>query len=232
MMPIDLHSDTPERLIAESSPPELLDAIQVLETWDEHALKVTDYLFNAWVLDICMRPADEEGLRDLELALHVALERTQATPPEPWRNRWRTYVDLLHGRALRFTDAAEIDALWQRKHIPELVALLSSTATGMTQTTLRLRMNNATPPVPLSQERISQLLRHLEEHGLITRMRSGRENLVELSSAGRAALDRRTVSSGARVPVAESKPTEPQPTGRQCLGDPNLADANLLREAA
>lgn len=179
---IDLHTDSPEAYVAEAAPLDLAVAVQHLAVWDDWACQVADYLFNAWVLALCLRRNDREGLDDLEFALHATLERSpaQASLPATWRARWQGYVALLEARLLQYASPADIETLLARKHVKEMLVFLNDGEAS--QTEIRNWFQ-------LSHERLSQVLRHLESHGLIHRRKEGKENRVSLSSEGKRYAD-------------------------------------------
>ncbi len=207
-MDIDLHTDSPEPYIAEATPLDLANAIHRLLAWDAHALRVADYLFNAWVLIQVRREEDAQGLGDLEYALHNALERarSRASLPESWRARWSGYHDLVGNRARLRPGQSEIADLLARKHVPEILGYLARAVGETRQTELRDAHG-------LSHERLSQILRQLETRQIIRRRRQGKENMIALTESGQR---------HAPQPQAEHSLA-----GRTGMADPTALDAYL-----
>lgn len=194
-MKLDLHTDSPEAYIAEACPLDLAAAVADLKAWDDHAVRVADYLFNAWVLTYSLRPNDQEGLDDLEYALHHALERAPAAASlQPdLRARWSAYLDLVHNRARLFGGDAEMCDILGRKHVMEILGHLvagESNQNEMDQSALREARG-------ISHERMSQVLRQMEGRGLISRRRHGKENRVRLTDKGRDMAPPSAVSNAA-----------------------------------
>lgn len=207
-MNLDLHTDSPERYVAQAHPMDLVTALGKLDAWDDTACAVADYLLNAWTLSACMRRDDREGLEDLEYCLHQVLDLTERPAPVAWQARWHGYLDLLQARALLHTDADDIVDLLGRKYVPEVLETLARASGEARQGKLRDALD-------IGQERLSQVLRQMEGRGLITRRRQGRENRVALTELGRTHTQPRQPSQGA-VP------------GRAGMANPSAIDTYLL----
>lgn len=220
---INLHTDSPELYVAEAMPLDLVTALNQLDKWDDWACKVADYLFNAWVLMTCLRDNDQEGLHDLEFALHAALERTPAhtTLPEGWRARWEGYVALLEARLLLYSNSGDIENLLTRKHIKEVLFFLANDDHNPDTTQTQIR-----DVFKLSHERLSQVLRLLESHRLIQRRKAGKENLVYLTKEGRKTVN--TLMNNNVVPLPISKPEKNSSNGKR----PACFNADVLKKAA
>jgi predicted transcriptional regulator len=184
MIPDLLNHPEPSALVDTVSPEQVLLALRKLEAtdaWPEWTLKLLDYLSVVWSAEAVARPADREGVAELQTLINYALERTAnaARLPDSWRQRWQAINDVLESRRMELAGRNPALVLG-RKHVDTLLEMLAGGEKGQTYLTAGLKMRG----IEISAGRLSQLISLLEGHGLLERRRVGRENQIKLTEEG------------------------------------------------
>ena len=190
---LNLNVSDPAMLVDRSTAAELLAAIRSLDTWNETALKVANRLISVWSARAIASVSDREGISELQRIIHYALNRanSMATLPEEFRYRWQEASDMLEARRLNLAHANPEGQL-SRLHVDKILQLLFNTGSReMSQSELASRLD-----VKLTSGRITQLLGPLEAHGLISKRKHGRDNLLQLTETGRTIAEQQERKSG------------------------------------
>ena len=163
----------PTRVADTATVQDVLDALRACtaeDGWPAEARDVLDFVLTVWVADSTARPNDREGVAELQRLVRYALERA----------RWQGFFDVLEAR--RRTLVGRDPALvLDRRHVRELLAAIGHAGSTQQAVTEAFKSQGK----ELTSGRLSQLLTLLEAHGLITRQRTGRENRLMLTEAGR-----------------------------------------------
>ncbi len=181
MNALNLNVSDPAMLVDRSTTAELLAAIRSLATWNETALKVANRLILVWSARAIACASDREGISELQRLIHYALNRanSMASLPEEFRYRWQEASDMLEARRLNLAHANP-EAQLGRLHVDKILRLLFNAGSReMSQSELANRLD-----VKLTSGRITQLIGPLEAHGLISKRKHGRDNLLQLTEIG------------------------------------------------
>ena len=172
---MDWLNQRPENVVDRAEPGDLLAELRATRTLAPAALKTLDFAFCHWTLYALSRPADTEGIRDLDnlgaLAMRALPEGDEATG---YRVRWSAFRDLLEAKRLAI-GGAQSGRARNLLHAEPILKLLADGR--VSQGVLREKLD-------LSPARLSQVLGVMEEGGLIQRQKRGKENLVSLAGAG------------------------------------------------
>ena len=190
---LNLNVSDPAMLVDRSTAAELLAAIRSLDTWNETALKVANRLISVWSARAIAGAGDREGISELQRIIHYALNRanSMATLPEEFRYRWQEASDMLEARRLNLAHANPEGQL-SRLHVDKILRLLFNPGSReMSQSELASRLD-----VKLTSGRITQLLGPLEAHGLISKTKHGRDNLLQLTETGHKIAEQRERKNG------------------------------------
>ncbi|TLU87787.1 MAG: hypothetical protein FDX21_02910 [Chlorobium sp.] len=190
---LNLNVSDPAMLVDRSTAAELLAAIRSLDTWNETALKVANRLISVWSARAIAGAGDREGISELQRIIHYALNRANsiATLPEEFRYRWQEASDMLEARRLNLAHANPEGQL-SRLHVDKIIRLLfNAGGREMSQSELASRLD-----VKLTSGRITQLLGPLEAHGLISKRKHGRDNLLQLTETGHTIAEQQERKSG------------------------------------
>ena len=207
---LDLTTSEASRLIATATPRDLAKTIRALPCWSPPALEAADLLFINWSSRACARQGDREEINEIQKALTQALNQADSatTLPQTFRDRWQACSDLLEARRLELAHAAP-DKLMTRRHVPEILQELyaleirrpaQDTPKESKQGELIDRLS-----LPITPGRLSQLLALMEAHGLITRQRSGRDNQLALTEAGKTLAAKSAQETRAQTPPANTQ---------------------------
>ncbi len=190
---LNLNVSDPAMLVDRSTAAELLAAIRSLDTWNETALKVANRLISVWSARAIASVSDREGISELQRIIHYALNRanSMATLPEEFRYRWQEASDMLEARRLNLAHANPEGQL-SRLHVDKIIRLLfNAGGREMSQSELASRLD-----VKLTSGRITQLLGPLEAHGLISKRKHGRDNLLQLTETGHKIAEQQERKNG------------------------------------
>ncbi|MBL8470926.1 MAG: helix-turn-helix transcriptional regulator [Rhodocyclaceae bacterium] len=184
MIPHLLNHPDPGRLVASSSPEEVVDALRQLgaeDPWPDWSLRLLDRLFIVWSAAAIARHSDEQGIAELQSALAYACTRARnaATLPESWRARWQAASDMLESRR-QGLQGRDPDLILGRKHVQTLLGMLGAQETAQSDLAAALSGQG----VDITPGRLSQLLSLMESHGLLEKRKDGRENRLKLSEQG------------------------------------------------
>ncbi|HNA45525.1 MAG TPA: hypothetical protein PK312_00010 [Nitrospira sp.] len=175
----------PTRVADTATVQDVLDALRACtaeDGWPAEARDVLDFVLTVWVADSTARPNDREGVAELQRLVRYALERARNrhAVPEAFRTRWQGFFDVLEARR-RTLVGRDPALILDRRHVRELLAAIGHAGSTQQAVTETLKSQDRV----LTSGRLSQLLTLLEAHGLITRQRTGRENRLMLTEAGR-----------------------------------------------
>jgi DNA-binding PadR family transcriptional regulator len=190
---LNLNVSDPAMLVDRSTAAELLAAIRSLDTWNETALKVANRLISVWSARAIASVSDREGISELQRIIHYALNRANSmvTLPEEFRYRWQEASDMLEARRLNLAHANPEGQL-SRLHVDKIIRLLfNAGGREMSQSELASRLD-----VKLTSGRITQLLGPLEAHGLISKRKHGRDNLLQLTETGHKIAEQQERKNG------------------------------------
>jgi len=190
---LNLNVSDPAMLVDRSTAAELLAAIRSLDTWNETSLKVVNRLISVWSARAIASVSDREGISELQRIIHYALNRanSMATLPEEFRYRWQEASDMLEARRLNLAHANPEGQL-SRLHVDKIIRLLfNAGGREMSQSELASRLD-----VKLTSGRITQLLGPLEAHGLISKRKHGRDNLLRLTEIGHKIAEQQERKNG------------------------------------
>ena len=105
--------------------------------------------------------------------------------------RWQEASDMLEARRLNLAHANPEGQL-SRLHVDKILRLLFNTGSReMSQSELASRLD-----VKLTSGRITQLLGPLEAHGLISKRKHGRDNLLQLTETGHTIAEQQERKNG------------------------------------
>lgn len=199
MIPDLLSHPEPSALADTATPEQVLLALREMapeDAWPDWTLRLLDYLMVVWSAEAVARPADREGIAELQTFINYALERTAnaARLPDSWRQRWQAINDVLESRRMDLA-GRNPDMVLGRKHVDTLLKMLEIGERSQADVSASLKMRG----IEITPGRLSQLLSLLEGHGLVERRRVGRENQIKLTEEGRRSL-----------PIPEPEP-EPMP---------------------
>ncbi|MFO1495838.1 MAG: MarR family transcriptional regulator [Lysobacterales bacterium] len=186
----------PDSLIAHHEPAEILAALRESKSLTAaQAHRLDTYLLH-WSNLILHRPADREGVLELLSVSERARDQLPAgaADVDGLGIRWTAFEDLLELRRRVLQQANQAGKLGRQD---EILALIRDHHGPIRQVEL-------TEQLKLSAGRVSQVLGLLEERGLITRRREGRECWVSIAASGSASTSHRPHSS----PVALFRPTQ------------------------
>lgn len=193
MIALNLNVSDPAMLVDRSTAAELLAAIRSLDTWNETALKVANRLISVWSARAIASASDREGISERQRLIHYALKRanSMATLPDEFRYRWQEASDMLEARRLNLAHANPETQL-SRLHVDTILRLLFNAANHeMSQSELANRLD-----VKLTSGRITQLIGPLEGHGLLSKRKRGRDNLLQLTEIGRKIAEQEDRKNG------------------------------------
>jgi len=193
MIALNLNVSDPAMLVDRSTAAELLAAIRSLDTWNETALKVANRLISVWSARAIASASDREGISERQRLIHYALNRanSMATLPDEFRYRWQEASDMLEARRLNLAHANPETQL-SRLHVDTILRLLFNAANHeMSQSELANRLD-----VKLTSGRITQLIGPLEGHGLLSKRKRGRDNLLQLTEIGRKIAEQEDRKNG------------------------------------
>lgn len=185
MIPDLLSHPEPSALADTATPEQVLLALREMapeDAWPDWTLRLLDYLMVVWSAEAVARPADREGIAELQTFINYALERTAnaARLPDSWRQRWQAINDVLESRRMDLA-GRNPDMVLGRKHVDTLLKMLEIGERSQADVSASLKMRG----IEITPGRLSQLLSLLEGHGLVERRRVGRENQVKLTEEGR-----------------------------------------------
>lgn len=174
---LNLSHPDPCSLVAAFEARDLARAIHTLDQWSKQTLETADLLFLCWSARACARQGDSEEIGEVQRALTKALSQSRAaeTLPADYQARWKAYGDMLEACRLRLSQA-DFHGMLRRKHVPEILQMLSDRKSVRQSEMLELLR------LDITAERLYRLMSLLESHGLIFRRRSGQDHLVMLNS--------------------------------------------------
>ena len=190
---LNLNVSDPAMLVDRSTAAELLAAIRSLDTWNETALKVANRLISVWSARAIANPNNREGISELQRVIHYTLNRAISlkTLPDEFRYRWQEASDMLEARRLNLAHANPEGQL-SRLHVDKIIRLLfNAGGREMSQSELASRLD-----VKLTSGRITQLLGPLEAHGVISKRKHGRDNLLQLTETGHTIAEQQERKNG------------------------------------
>lgn len=189
---IDLDRQRPEMLIDSVEPLALAQAVEALDCWGERHLNVVDDVLTNWAAQYIARPADSDGLANLESSIARVLD-SPASRAAGWHGsrpesvsdfaaRWRGLLDAVRARQIKVNrrDPERIMALM---HVADIKARIE---TGTH------KQSDLARQLDLSPSRLSQVLSLMESNGLIERKSAGREKLLSVPLPLRAARSHRS----------------------------------------
>lgn len=181
MIPVDLSTAVPTQLVDALEPDALFDAVDALAQWTPEALAAVDHVLTHWVDRAQARPNDRDGLVELDRLIARIAARHSASQLRDQTNdfaeRWTTFRDLLDARLISL-DAAHPERIIERAYVRDILSAVAGPKDGITQARLREHLG-------LSESHASQILSVMASHGLITRLKRGRERVVMLTEMGR-----------------------------------------------
>lgn len=161
----------PEDLVERAEPGDLLPQIRSMRSLSAEAQQTLNYAFCQWTLYALSRPADIEGVLELDDLFAVALRLLQeGGDTATLRIRWQAFRDLVDAKRL-VIGSAESGRARNLLHAGPILKRLESGP--VSQTALRDELK-------LSAPRLSQVLGVMEDGGLIQRNKRGKENFVSL----------------------------------------------------
>ena len=182
MNQLDIHASDPTLLVDSSTPAALLEAILNLAVWDQKALETANLLITVWSSDAIARLNDRESLSELQRIIHYALNRSNAATslPDEYRYRWEEASDLLEARRLNLAHA-DPESQLKRRHVDTILLLLRDEGKKLKR---ELPQSELADKLGVTSGRVTQLVSPLEAHGLITKRKHGRDNLLMLTDIG------------------------------------------------
>lgn len=190
---------------------QLAQAVRQIEAWDDTVLTNADRILVTLTMQACIRRNDSEGIGDIQRTITRITRGTGpgAALPSRFRERWSAFADLLEARRLQLAGAAPAEQL-ERKHVPEILRAAIAAKGRLLQREIATSVCNG-----VTAGRISQLLGLMESHGLIERIRHGRDKLIVATELAGSLVGNdknlRRHSSPARpsAPRSTVKPGEP-----------------------
>lgn len=182
MAHIDLDRISPERVLDETDPQELVAAVEALGSWTPRRLALVDDVLTGWTADYIARPNDRDGLMSLQRAIlrilgsEASAKAGMQTPEEKsapdYARRWEGLSDSLAARDITLADQNP-ERVRSLRHVAEIEAIVAE-AGEIGQGELQQRCQ-------LKSSRLSQVLALMEAHGLINRRSAGRDKYVSLA---------------------------------------------------
>ena len=165
----------PEDLAEQSEPAEALAALRQQQQLSPSEMATLDLYLNHWVLAVLLRPADREGILEVQqlcgLARTIAARSTEERAEvERLITRWRAFGDLLEGKRYALQTQAT-QAPIKLLHEDQILRFISQAPRIQSELLAELK---------LSAGRVSQLLGTLEAQGKLVRQRKGKESWVSL----------------------------------------------------
>lgn len=183
-----LSESDPTGLVDNSTPSELLNAIMKLAAWDEKSLETANLLITIWSSNAIARPNDRTSISELQRIIQYALNRAEAaaTLPEEYRYRWEEASDMLEARRLNLVHA-DPEAQLRRRHVDKILALLLDQENNV------FHQSALVTHLGVTTGRVTQLVGPLEAHGLLTKRKTGRDILLQLTTTGKQLAEKQAM---------------------------------------